>query len=255
MSSSINVIVLLKVMRGSAREYDIWGELGGPESTWNWNGLLPYFKKAIYFQEPDLAYAEEFNITYDLDGAWGQYNSTRLISNYSPYLSDLLKVQYASLKKVPGIEVPKDGAAGTHGLFWYPISMDSKAVNWSYSRTAHWDGLNRPNYDLVIGHRANKVLFDSDQAVGIQFVPHDGGDAIQVKVEKEVILSAGALHSPQILMLSGIGPEKTLQDAGIDVKLDLPGVGQNLQDHPTGPNVTFTCKFRFFSPPEFQVSP
>ena len=230
-------------MRGTAREHDIWAELGSPGSTWNWEGMLPYYKKAIYFQEPDADYAREFNITYDLERAWGQDNDTRLISNYSPYLPDLLKVQYKSLKKVPGINVPKDGAAGENGLFWYPISMDKTATNWSYARTAHWDGLNRPSYDIVVGHRVNKVLFDGNQAIGVQFVDHDGvTNPIEVRAKKEVILSAGALHSPQILMLSGIGPKQTLENAGIQVKIDLPGVGQNLQDHPTSPNVTLKCK-------------
>lgn len=231
-------------MRGTAHEHDIWAELGSPGSTWDWNGMLPYYKKAIYFQEPDPTYAAEFNITYDLGGAWGQEHTTRLISHYSPYLSDLLKVQYQSLKKVPGIDVPKDGAAGTNGLFWYPISMDETATNWSYARTAHWDGLNRPNYDLIVGHRVNKVIFEDDQAVGVQYVGHDGtDDPVEVRVKKEVVLSAGALHSPQILMLSGIGPEAMLKEAGIEVKIDLPGVGQNLQDHPTSTNVTFKCEY------------
>lgn len=231
------------VHRSTKRDYDTWAELGGPGSTWTYDGLLSSFKKAMNLQEPDPAYAKEFNITYDIPAAWGQYPSSRVLASFSPQFDDARKTMYKALKKVPGILIPKDISSGTHGLGWYPISMEPEApYNRSYSRTGHWDGLNRPNYDIVVGMRVNKVLFEGNEASGVRFVPKEGGSPVTVSARKEVILSAGALHSPQILMLSGIGPAKILKEAGIKVKVDLPGVGQNLQDHPTGPTIQFECK-------------
>lgn len=230
------------VVRASKRDYDIWGELGGPGSTWTWDGLLPFFKKAMNLAEPDPAYAREWNITYDIPAAWGQYNTSRVRATFSTQFGELKKVLYKALTKVPGLEIPKDGSAGSLGIFYYPISMEPIAHNRSYSRTGHWDGLNRPNYDIIVGMKVNRVLFKGSKASGVRFVPKEGGNAVTVSARKEIILSAGALHTPQILLLSGIGPASSLQEAKIPVKSDLPGVGQNLQDHPTGPNMSFVCK-------------
>lgn len=236
-SSAINGMALV---RATKRDYDIWAELGSPGSTWNWDGLLPYFRRAVDLKDPDPEYAKDFNLTYDRAAAWGDRENppSRLIGTFSPYLPPLKKVLYDALKRVPGIEIPRDGAAGSHGIIWYPLSIDT-ANNRSYSRTAHWDGLKRPNYDLIVGMKGEKVVFEGTRATGVQFVPKEGGTSVIAKATKEVILSAGALHSPQILMLSGIGPSKLLKEVGIEVKVDLPGVGANLQDHPSGPSVVY----------------
>ena len=204
----------MALVRATKRDYDIWAELGSPGSTWNWDGLLPYFRKVADLKDPDPEYAADFNLTYDRTAAWGDKVNppSRLIATFSPYLPPLKKVLYNALKRVPGIEIPKDGAAGTHGIIWYPLSIDT-ANNRSYSRTAHWDGLKRPNYDLIVGMKGEKIIVEGNQATGVQFIPKDGGKASIVKANKEVILSAGALHSPQILMLSGIGPYKMLKEA------------------------------------------
>ncbi|KAF2204691.1 alcohol oxidase [Delitschia confertaspora ATCC 74209] len=240
------------VHRSTRRDYGTWAELGGPGSTWNWDGLLPSFKKAVNLQEPDPAYAKYFNITYDIPSAWGQYESSRVLATFSPQFGDNRKTMYNALKRVPGIEVPKDISAGTTGLGWYPITMEPEVpYNRSYSRTGHWDGLNRPNYDIMVGMRVNKVLFNGNKASAVRFVPKEGGAPMTVAARKEIILSAGALHTPQILMLSGIGPEKIIREAGLQVKYDLPGVGQNLQDHPTGPLILF----EYGNPPPDKPSP
>jgi choline dehydrogenase-like flavoprotein len=99
--------------------------------------------------------------------------------------------------------------------------------------------------------RVNKVLFDGNKASAVRFVPKEGGEAVTVTAGKETILSAGALHSPQILMLSGIGPEKMLRKAGIPIKSDLPGVGQNLQDHPSGALI----QYEYGNPPPERPDP
>lgn len=95
-------------------------------------------------------------------------------------------------------------------------------------------------------HRVNEVLFDGKKhATGIRVWPRDTNStepSFTVKARKEVIIAAGALHSPQILQRSGIGPAEILQKADIPVVVDLPGVGRNLQDHPSS-NTSFNCEF------------
>lgn len=91
----------------------------------------------------------------------------------------------------------------------------------------------------------NKILLDEDDvATGVRFVPRGGDTSFEVRARKEVVLSTGAIHTPQVLQLSGIGPAGLLESAGIDVKVGLPGVGANFQDHPIGPAISFRCKFR-----------
>lgn len=143
----------------------------------------------------------------------------------------------------PGVDVPVDGANGQNGLYWFTTSMDPVNFNRSYARTGHWDGLDRENYQLLPATKVNKIVFDGDRAVGVQIHPRDHRDNTQVvKARKEVILAAGAIHTPQVLQLSGIGPRKLLKAADIEVKVDLPGVGANFQDHHYIPGVRFSCK-------------
>ncbi|KAH7121277.1 glucose oxidase [Dendryphion nanum] len=240
-SSAINGMA---VMRGTKQEYNIWAELGGPGSTWNWDGLLPYFRKAAHFVEPEKEVAEKFKVKYDIDAAWGQDNSTRLYASFpGGYDARSLHI-YEAFKQIPGVKVSKDGHSGEHGLFYFPVSVDPKTRRRSYSRTAHWDNLNRPNYEILTGSKVNKILFTDKLATGVTFVPKDVFNGTERKItivnaRKEVILAAGAIHTPQILQLSGIGPADLLTQANISVKVDLPGVGSNFQDHPLGPGVFF----------------
>jgi choline dehydrogenase-like flavoprotein len=137
------------------------------------------------------------------------------------------------MKNMPGMTVPVDSGAGETGLYWYPISQDPVNYVRSYARTGHWDGINRPNYQLIVGSKVTKIVFDGDTATGVEFVARgaETGPVTTVRARKEVILAAGTVHTPQVLMLSGIGPASHLQEAGIPVKVDLPGVGNNFQDH------------------------
>lgn len=83
---------------------------------------------------------------------------------------------------------------------------------------------------------------------GVKFVPRGEDESYEVGVGREVVLSAGAIHTPQVLQLSGIGPAAWLEAAGVDVRVDLPGVGANFQDHPIGPNIGFSCKCSAYTP-------
>jgi len=110
----------------------------------------------------------------------------------------------------------------------------------SYARNRYYDPVkNRANLQLLIGQRVNEILFNKEtkQATGIimqeRNAQGDSGKAT-LRARKEIILTAGSLHSPQILQRSGVGPAPLLKQAGISVLVDLPGVGGNLQDHPVG---------------------
>jgi len=250
-------------MRGTKTDYNIWAELGNEGSTWDWEGMLPYFKKAIHFIPPNEVFAKDFNVTYDIEAAWGQDENTHVYASFpggnDPRISKglslfsafssfflltqlLLEIHYEALKSVPGVEFPQDGHAGSQGVFWYPVSVDPETRQRSYSRTGHWDGLNRTNYDLLTASRVSQILFEDDVVTGVKFVPRGGGEETTVTAKREVIVSAGSIHTPQILQLSGIGPADHLEAAGITLQVDLPGVGANFQDHPIGPSISFQCK-------------
>jgi choline dehydrogenase len=145
--------------------------------------------------------------------------------------------------KVKGVDIPLDGAGGNNGLFWNPNTLDPKTYYRSYSRTAHYDNaIQRPNYEVITGHKVNKVLFDGKTATGVQFTSRDpGAKAVTVKARKEVIIAAGTVHTPQILQRSGIGPKGLLSQAKIPLLIDLPGVGQHFQDH-IYLSVSYSCK-------------
>lgn len=139
-----------------------------------------------------------------------------------------------AFKDIPGVEFPPDSGAGRAGVYWFPTFMDPKRVQRSYARTGHFDGINRTNHDVVTESHVINILLEDGAATGVVF-RHNIGNATTlttVKADREVILSAGAIHSPQILQRSGIGPSKLLESAGINTTVDLPGVGQNFQDHP-----------------------
>ena len=139
---------------------------------------------------------------------------------------------------------PKDPGSGeARGAFWAPSSLDPKDETRSYARTAHYDRIiaTRPNYHLLINTAVRRIIFKGNRAVGVEFVSRETNQSKTVLARNEVILAAGSVHSPQILQLSGVGPASLLKSLGIKVVVDLPGVGQNFQDHPTLYSA-FNCK-------------
>tara|TARA_R110002060_G_scaffold71576_2_gene80221 strand:+ start:186 stop:551 length:366 start_codon:yes stop_codon:yes gene_type:complete len=121
--------------------------------------------------------------------------------------------------------------------------LDPLAKVRSYAKTVHYDRVakSRPNYHLLPEHAVSKVLFKDKRAVGIEYVSPATGEVQTAKPTKEIVMAAGAVHSPQILQLSGVGPKALLKGFGIEVVVDLPGVGQNFQDH-LDLKVDYTCK-------------
>jgi choline dehydrogenase len=140
-------------------------------------------------------------------------------------------------KTIPGISFPKDGAAGKAGVAWIPRSVDPRNETRSFARTSHYEPVKgRSNYVLLTGHKVVKIGFSSGwqplTAESVLITPRSGNESARtVTANNEIILAAGAIHSPHVLQLSGIGPRSLLEKANITVVHNLPGVGQNFHDH------------------------
>ncbi|RPA84947.1 alcohol oxidase [Ascobolus immersus RN42] len=214
--------------RGSARDYDDWGKYIG-DSSWGWDGLLPYFKKLETFTPPNAEQVRQFGIEWD----WNAHGTDGPIySGFPPLIRNQQKIFLEASRKA-GVPVPKDGGAGLAvGAFWVPNNI--KPGEWirSYSKNGFHDAVKtRSNYKLLPEHQVTKVLFEGNTAVGVEYAQSATSGRLTVKAKKEVILSAGGTHTPKILQLSGVGDSRLLNQHKIPVVVDLPGVGNNLQDH------------------------
>jgi choline dehydrogenase len=211
-SSSINFMVYI---RGNHRDYDRWQSLGNP--GWSYQDMLPYFKKSEHQQRGADPY-------HSVDG---ELSVTDLIS---PTVTSQLFVEAAMEMGYP--HNPDFNGVQQEGAGIYQMTIkDGKR----HSAAAAFlqPILQRPNLTVTTGALVNRLLFEGNRAVGVEYL-HEG-ILHQVRVNQEVILSAGAFDSPKLLMLSGIGNAEQLRSLGIPVLVDLPGVGQNLQDHPIVP--------------------
>ncbi|KAE9369971.1 GMC oxidoreductase [Stipitochalara longipes BDJ] len=227
-SSAVNAMM---TVRGTSEDYDRWGDFFSRSSSWSWKGMLPYFKKGLTFMPPDSDVVKSVNLTYD-QTYWG--NTSHVYAGWPSFQYPGTVPQINALREIPGVEFPPDSGAGRAGVYWFPTFMDPKKVQRSYARTGHYDGINRTNYDLVADSRVTRILLDDTTATGVIFkqTTLNVTSNYTVRANKEVILAAGAVHTPQLLQLSGIGSRKLLNSARIKTVVDLPGVGQNFQDHP-----------------------
>lgn len=229
-SSAVNAMMTI---RGSRGDYDQWGRLFGGDSEWSWDGLLPYFKKALTFVPPNADVAEEAGIGYDAS-FWGEGEPSGVYASWPAFQYPGTVEQVKTWEGMPGVEFPSDSGSGETGVYWYPQFMDPELGERSYARTGHYSNSERDNYHVVTNSKAIRVVIDDGIATGVEFRPADDpeGEVTTIKASREVIVSAGAVHTPQILQLSGIGPSALLASADIETIVDLPGVGQNFQDHP-----------------------
>ena len=133
---------------------------------------------------------------------------------------------------LPFVEEPAAGNAVGH--FWCPSSINAETMTRSSALYAYYDRVShRSNLKLLAMHQVTEIMFDKNLgATGVKATNRDNDHQVTFKASKEVILAAGAIFTPQILQLSGIGPKKVLAAAGVKTKLDLPAVGSNFQDHP-----------------------
>jgi choline dehydrogenase len=118
------------------------------------------------------------------------------------------------------------------GLFWPPVVFNVANQSRCDARAGYYEPVfaTRPNWHILTDHMAAKILFNGTQAMGVEYLPSTGGAKMTATASKEVILAAGALHTPQLLQLSGVGPKSLLSSLDIPLVSDVPGVGSNLQD-------------------------
>lgn len=131
------------------------------------------------------------------------------------------------------IDKVQEGTLGEPGCFWVAATTDPKYQTRSSARTAYYDPISsRSNLKVATGVQVQQIVFSDLTAKGVQLLDRSTGKTYTAHANMEIVLAAGALHTPQILQLSGIGPANVLKAANVEVKVDLPGVGTNLMDHP-----------------------
>ena len=222
-SSSINAMVYI---RGHAYDYDLWRQQGN--TGWSYEDVLPYFKKAESFNgEGDSDY-------HGFDGP--------LSVKKSESTHDKLLDVFIEAGEQAGFPLTNDfNGKNQEGFSRYEHTMaDTKRGprRWSSARAYLHPALKRKNLATETNVQVNKILFEGKKAVGVEYSKK--GKTFSVKANAEIILSAGAINSPQILMNSGIGDSSELNKHGINVLHELKGVGKNLQDHYAVVN-SFNC--------------
>ncbi|XP_027235872.2 oxygen-dependent choline dehydrogenase [Penaeus vannamei] len=222
-SSSINGMLYA---RGNRRDYDQWASLGNP--GWDYDNILHYFKKAEGYRGGHLGENEYFH------GRDGPLTVT-------PSSGDsLLTKAFLQSGRSLGYSVVDPNGQAQIGFAPFDYTIGD-GIRCSTAECYLKPAASRPNLHILHSATVYKILFNEEKrAIGVLF-EHNGMLKV-VKARKEVILSAGALSSPKVLMLSGVGPAKHLHQHGIDVVADLPGVGRNLQDHLNVYGLTWTVR-------------
>ena len=208
-SSSINGMVYV---RGHACDFDQWEELGARD--WGYRHCLPYFRKA-----DDWAFGSD---EYRNQGGPLSVNNGNNMQNplYRAFIEAGEQAGYMKTEDYNGCQQEGFG----------PMHMTVRnGVRWSTANAYLKPARERANLDVITGALIQRILLEERRASGVEFVR--AGSRQTLKARREVILSAGPIASPHLLQLSGIGPGAILQQAGIEVVHDLPGVGENLQDH------------------------
>jgi choline dehydrogenase-like flavoprotein len=210
-SSSINAMIYI---RGQQQDYDDWAAEGN--SAWAWNDVLPYFKRAEHNERG----ADDFH------GAGGPLNVKDLTSpnRFGPI--------FVEAGRQAGFAVNPDfNGASQEGVGMYQVTHKN-GERWSAAKGYLTPNLGRANLQVITGAQATRIVFEGKRAVGVEYA--QGGQLHTLRAAREVIVSGGAFMSPQLLMLSGVGPGAHLQQQGLEVLHDLPGVGQHLHDHMDG---------------------
>jgi choline dehydrogenase len=207
-SSAINGLLYI---RGQRADYDDWAALGA--AGWSYREVLPYFKRSERYQRG----ASEFH------GDAGELGVSDLRNDH-PYCEAWLQAAAQAGHPL----TPDFNGAQTDGMGRYQLTLRG---HWRCDAATAFltPARQRANLTVVTGAQVSQVLQDKGRAVGVEWL--QGGARQSARADGEVILAAGALQSPQLLQLSGIGPASLLQQHGIAVKVDAPEVGENLQDH------------------------
>ncbi len=213
--SSINGMIY---MRGQARDYDHWAALTGDE-RWRWQHCLPAF---LQHEDHWRGTGAGGTAPHRSGGEW-RVERQRL-------RWDVLDA-FAGAAQEAGIPASADFNGGDNeGVGYFEVNQRS-GVRWNTTKAFLRPAQGRPNLQVWTGHQATRVLLEGGRATGVELLPSAGGAPLRVRARCEVVLCAGAIGTPQLLQLSGIGPGALLHQHGLPVHHDLPGVGANLQDH------------------------
>ena len=204
--SAINGMIY---MLGQAADYDNWRQLGLP--GWSWDDVRPYFRKHVDHFLPGEHHAQ--------GGEW-RVEEQRLQWE----ILDAFK-QAAIQYGIP--DVPDFNTGDNEGICYFHVNQ-KRGRRWSAARGFLKPVLHRQNLKLETGCLAERILFDGRRVIGLRW--RQDGVAREAR-GREIILAAGAIGSPQLMMLSGVGPAQHLSEHGIPIVLDKPGVGANLHDH------------------------
>lgn len=209
-SSSINAMFYV---RGNRGDYDHWAQLGN--HGWSYDDLLPYFRR----------------VERNRDGVSEVYGKDGAIVVSAVRKPPKLAYVYLEAMKELGYRInpdynaePTDGASIVH-------VTQHRGTRFSAARGYLGPIKRRPNLKIVMGAFVSRIVFDGRRATGVEW--ERDGALQQARCHREIILSASAINSPKILMLSGIGPQEHLRQHGIEVVQHSPGVGRNLQEHPS----------------------
>lgn len=209
-SSSINGMIYI---RGHARDYDQWRQMG--LQGWSYRDVLPYFKRSESLEGGGDAW----------HGGDGPLKVSKA-STPNPIYSATVEAG-----RQAGFKVTSD-FNGFQQEGWGPYQLTiHDGQRWSAARGYLHPALSRSNLTCITGARTSKIVIENGRATGVEYIDAKSGEKRVVHADKEVLLSAGAVQSPQILQLSGIGDPEELGKFGIPVVKALKGVGANLQDH------------------------
>ena len=208
-SSSMNAMMYV---RGNRADYDGWAQDGA--IGWSYDEVLPYFKRS-----EDNA---EFHDSYHGVGGEQHVTSKRWLSNHwDPFLESAAAVGIPRIADCNGAE--QDG-----GVLVQTTTRGGR--RWSAADAFLAPARKRPNLTVTSGAHVRQIVIEGGRAVGAEY--EQNGKSQTARAEREVLLSAGAYGSPQLLMLSGVGPADHLREHGIEVRVDQPNVGAHLQEHP-----------------------
>ncbi|GLQ06944.1 GMC family oxidoreductase [Sneathiella chinensis] len=206
--SSINGMIY---MRGQARDYDQWRQMGNP--GWGWEEVLPYFTKSENYHDGNKP----------LHGTGGEWQVEK------QRLSWEILDRFRDAAEEIGIPKTDDFNSGTNeGSGYFEVNQKS-GVRWNTSKAFLHPVEGRPNLTVVTHALTESLIRDGKRITGVRF--REKGRPCTATAGREVILAAGAVNSPKILELSGIGRPDVLKEFGVEVAHELPGVGENLQDH------------------------
>ncbi|KAL2349746.1 choline dehydrogenase [Cryomyces antarcticus] len=226
------ILNAMLVNRGGQGDYNDWEALGNP--GWSWTNMLPYFMKSerytpVYSED----IAAQFSIRYDpgVHGFDGPLNVS-----YPKYFYNASANFFDALTElgIPTAFDPNDGTVA--GAYFLPVNIDPVNMTRSTARKAHYDPYAaRPNLCVATEQHVTRLIIEGVAELvevnAANFASDASATRRNVSARREVIVAAGSLHTVQVLQLSGIGPRSLLEKYQIPVAIDLPGVGQNLQDH------------------------